>query len=200
MLIPQKHKPGARVKYNSSFFLTTNTYPDFGNDRDCEDIRKRLDIFQTTSLKEKTDKSIPSKFLSLILLLSLGSKTFWLNVYTMLCDSPFILKTGCECIAWTFSTPLHTSWKPSHCFDNPVDEELRTGAVYNDFNSNSLQLTSKVCSEFRFSQPLRTPCMGDSTGRQRIRRMRRHLHQKGPQTGNWPRRMLDNFDDTRVGC
>ncbi|XP_066930600.1 uncharacterized protein [Clytia hemisphaerica] len=51
--LPQKHKSGLRVNYNSGFFITTNVYPDFGNERDCDAIRKRLEVFQTTSLKRK---------------------------------------------------------------------------------------------------------------------------------------------------
>ena len=58
VFIPQKHKTGARVKYNSGFFLTTNNYPDFGNERDCEAIKARLDIFQTSSLKGKSDTTV----------------------------------------------------------------------------------------------------------------------------------------------
>lgn len=61
MFIPQKHKAGARVKYNSGFFLTTNNYPDFGNERDCEAIKARLDIYQTRSLQERSDTSVTRK-------------------------------------------------------------------------------------------------------------------------------------------
>jgi len=45
-----------RIKYNSGFFLTTNEYPDFGNERDCQAIRTRLDVFQSTSLPRKDKK------------------------------------------------------------------------------------------------------------------------------------------------
>ena len=57
IFIPQKHKPGSRIKYNSGFFLTTNEYPDFGNERDCQAIRTRLDVFESTSLP-KRDKTV----------------------------------------------------------------------------------------------------------------------------------------------
>jgi len=61
-----KHKTGAKVKYNSGFFITTNVYPDFGNERDCEAIRKRLSIFNTTSLKKK-DSGVSGKQMFLFL-------------------------------------------------------------------------------------------------------------------------------------
>ena len=48
-----KHQSDIKVKYNSGFFITTNVYSDFGNERDCDAIRKRLLIFNTTSLKHK---------------------------------------------------------------------------------------------------------------------------------------------------
>lgn len=62
VFIPQKHKTAARVKYNSGFFLTTNTYPDFGNERDCQAIKTRLEIFNTSPLREKSDKSVTRKW------------------------------------------------------------------------------------------------------------------------------------------
>ena len=68
VFIPQKHKEGARVKYNSGFFLTTNHYPDFGDQRDCDAIRARLEIFTTSSLQGKSDKSVTGKFMMLLLL------------------------------------------------------------------------------------------------------------------------------------
>ncbi|XP_066931772.1 uncharacterized protein [Clytia hemisphaerica] len=51
--VPQKHKNGWRINYNSGFFITTNEYPDFGNQTDCDAIRKRLEVFQTSSLKRR---------------------------------------------------------------------------------------------------------------------------------------------------
>ena len=59
--LPQKHKSGLRVNYNSGFFITTNVYPDFGNQADCDAIRKRLAVFETCSLKRK-DPSVSGKF------------------------------------------------------------------------------------------------------------------------------------------
>ena len=58
--LPQKHKSGLRVNYNSGFFITTNVYPDFGNERDNEAIKKRLEVFQTSSLKRK-DPTVAGK-------------------------------------------------------------------------------------------------------------------------------------------
>jgi len=60
VFIPQKHKDGVRVKFNSGFFITTNVYPDFGNETDCVAIRRRLDVFQTNSLPRK-DSSISGR-------------------------------------------------------------------------------------------------------------------------------------------
>lgn len=60
--LPQKHKEGLRVNYNSGFFITTNVYPDFGNEIDNEAIRKRLDVFQTSSLKRK-DPSVEGELI-----------------------------------------------------------------------------------------------------------------------------------------
>ena len=57
MFIPQKHRDGIRVKYNSGFFIATNVYPDFGHQTDCDAIRKRLEVFQTISLR-RTDGSV----------------------------------------------------------------------------------------------------------------------------------------------
>ena len=61
IFIPQKHKSGSRIKYNSGFFLTTNEYPDFGNERDCQAIRTRLDVFESTSLPKK-DKTVTREY------------------------------------------------------------------------------------------------------------------------------------------
>jgi len=60
VFLPQKHKEASRVKYNSGVFITTNVYPDFGHAHDNEAIRRRLDVFQTKSLR-KTDGSVNSK-------------------------------------------------------------------------------------------------------------------------------------------
>lgn len=62
MFIPQKHKSANRVKYNSGFFLTCNEYPDFGTERDCQAIRTRLDIFNSTSLPKK-NKTVTREYL-----------------------------------------------------------------------------------------------------------------------------------------
>ena len=51
-MVPQKHKEAARVHYKSGFFITTNVYPDFGAEADCEAIRKRLSLFNTRALPQ----------------------------------------------------------------------------------------------------------------------------------------------------
>ena len=60
-MLPQKHKEAVRVKYNSGFFITTNVYPDFGNEVDCQAIRKRLCTFETKTLP-KLDKTVTGKY------------------------------------------------------------------------------------------------------------------------------------------
>lgn len=62
MFIPQKHKEGLRVKYNSGFFIATNVYPDFGKQEDCDAIRKRLEVFQTKSLPRKDGSATGMKY------------------------------------------------------------------------------------------------------------------------------------------
>uniref|UniRef100_A0A7M5WTS3 Uncharacterized protein n=2 Tax=Clytia hemisphaerica TaxID=252671 RepID=A0A7M5WTS3_9CNID len=53
IFVPQKHKGASRVKYNSGFYIATNNYPDFGNDKDNNAIKNRLEIFKTKSLTKK---------------------------------------------------------------------------------------------------------------------------------------------------
>ena len=55
-MVPQKHKEAAKVHYQSGFFITTNVYPDFGAEADCEAIRKRLALFNTRPLPQKNCK------------------------------------------------------------------------------------------------------------------------------------------------
>ncbi|XP_057301088.1 uncharacterized protein LOC130635686 [Hydractinia symbiolongicarpus] len=62
VMIPQKHKEPARFQYNSGFFITTNIMPDFGNGVDGEAILRRLEVFETKTLRVK-DNSITSKYL-----------------------------------------------------------------------------------------------------------------------------------------
>ncbi|XP_057304369.1 uncharacterized protein LOC130641548 [Hydractinia symbiolongicarpus] len=57
VMIPQKHKEPARFQYNSGFFITTNIMPDFGNGVDGEAILRRLEVFETKTLRVK-DNSI----------------------------------------------------------------------------------------------------------------------------------------------
>ena len=58
IFIPQKHKGGLRVKYNSGFYIATNVYPDFGNETDNVAIKKRLEVFHTKSLAFNKDNSV----------------------------------------------------------------------------------------------------------------------------------------------
>ena len=59
-MVPQKHKEASKFKYNSGFFITTNIYPDFGDERDAEAVRKRLCIFNTKALPRK-DNTVTGK-------------------------------------------------------------------------------------------------------------------------------------------
>ena len=52
-MAPQKHKEASQCIYNSGFFITTNEYPDFGEGRDGDAIRRRLNVFNTKALKRK---------------------------------------------------------------------------------------------------------------------------------------------------
>ena len=45
-MVPQKHREASKFIGNSGFFITTNEYPDFGEGRDGEAIKRRLKIFQ----------------------------------------------------------------------------------------------------------------------------------------------------------
>jgi len=53
----KKHKAPTKFLYNGGFFITTNEYPNFGNEVDCEAIKNRLDIFETKPLLQK-DNSV----------------------------------------------------------------------------------------------------------------------------------------------
>jgi len=63
VFIPQKHKEANRICYNSGIFITSNVYPDFGHEHDNVAIRRRLDVFNTSSLQRK-DGSVSGKLLS----------------------------------------------------------------------------------------------------------------------------------------
>ncbi|XP_066925534.1 uncharacterized protein [Clytia hemisphaerica] len=56
LFLPQKHKQGNRIRYNSGFFLTTNEMPDFVNDIDNQAIATRLEVFNCDSLPKKDKK------------------------------------------------------------------------------------------------------------------------------------------------
>jgi len=124
--LPQKHMSASTCIYLSGFFITTNIYPDFGNERDCEAIRKRLAIFPTKPLKKKD-----------------GNVSAWLRRNCMkvfhylavqLKDTPMF-----EC---TSATPI---------LEN--EEEENMGAVYNDFDNNPMDLLEMEGSfSFSYSQ------------------------------------------------
>ena len=61
--MPQKHKGASRVKYNSGFYIATNNYPDFGNEKDNGAIKSRLETLYTKSLT-KTDPRICREYFS----------------------------------------------------------------------------------------------------------------------------------------
>ena len=44
-MVPQKHRESSKFIYNSGFSITTNEYPDFGEGRDREGIKRRLKIY-----------------------------------------------------------------------------------------------------------------------------------------------------------
>ena len=54
-MIPQKHREASKLIYNSGFCITTNEYPNFGEGRDGQAIKRRLKIFQTKALERKNN-------------------------------------------------------------------------------------------------------------------------------------------------
>ena len=54
-MVPQKHREASKFIYNSGFIITTTEYPDFGEGRDREAIKRRLKIFQRKALKRKNN-------------------------------------------------------------------------------------------------------------------------------------------------
>lgn len=52
-MIPQKHKEAKKFLYRSGFFITTNVYPDFGDETDYAAIRSHLRLFNTEKLQKK---------------------------------------------------------------------------------------------------------------------------------------------------
>ena len=60
LMVPQKHREASKFIYNSSFYITTNVYPDLGEGLDNQAIKKRLKVFETKSLKHK-DTSVTGK-------------------------------------------------------------------------------------------------------------------------------------------
>lgn len=52
-MVPQKHTVAFKFKCNSRFFITTNIYPDFGDEKDAGAVRKRLCLFNTKPLPRK---------------------------------------------------------------------------------------------------------------------------------------------------
>ena len=66
LLVPQKHREASKCIYNSGFYITTNVYSDFGEGLDGQEIKKRLKVFETKSLKHK-DTSVTGKVLFLMI-------------------------------------------------------------------------------------------------------------------------------------
>jgi len=60
--VQRKHAEIQSSHFNSCFFITTNVYPDFGDGRDAEAIRKRLSVFETVALQKK-DPAISSTYI-----------------------------------------------------------------------------------------------------------------------------------------
>ena len=60
LMVPQKHREASKFIYNSSFYINTNVYPDFGEGLDVQAIKKRLKVFETKSLKHQ-DTSVTGK-------------------------------------------------------------------------------------------------------------------------------------------
>ena len=81
-MVPQKHKEAAKFRYNSGFYITTNTYPDFGSGSDGVAIRKRLAVFDTKPLPRKDNKSTGKHFLSVIP--HQKQQSFWRKVLKIL--------------------------------------------------------------------------------------------------------------------
>ena len=54
-MFPQKHCEASKFLYNSGSSITTNEYPDFGEERDGEAIKRRLKMFETKALKRKNN-------------------------------------------------------------------------------------------------------------------------------------------------
>ena len=53
LMVPQKHREASKFICNSSFYITNNVYPNFGERFDGQAIKKRLKVFETNSLKHK---------------------------------------------------------------------------------------------------------------------------------------------------
>ena len=64
LMVPQKHREASKFIYNSGFYITTNVHPDFGEGLDGQAIKKRLEVFETKSLKNK-DTGVTGKLLFL---------------------------------------------------------------------------------------------------------------------------------------
>ena len=64
-MLPQKHKEATKVQYNSGFFITTNILPDFGQNLDGEAVYRRLEVFETKTLKNK-DLSVTGRTITLL--------------------------------------------------------------------------------------------------------------------------------------
>lgn len=60
-MVPQKHKEASKFIFNSGCYITTNIYPDFGQNDDAEAIKRRLSIFETKPLPQR-DNNVSGKY------------------------------------------------------------------------------------------------------------------------------------------
>ena len=94
-MVPQKHGEASKFIYNSGFYITTNVYPDFGEGLDGQAIKKRLNVFETKSLKHK-DTSVTGKlrFFMINKYISEVDLVHLQHVKQTLCDNDYRLNVG----------------------------------------------------------------------------------------------------------
>ena len=144
--VAQKHKSGSKVKYNSGFFITTNVYPDFCNEVDCEAIRKRLEIFQTTSLPKK-DIGVSGE--SILQSISKEVDGYVIFEKSNSFDKLFFWKLQSKNFPALkknhnyFILLSNLAWLRQHCMDvfHYVAEELKDVEIFTNSSSTGQQLT-----------------------------------------------------------
>ena len=163
IFIPQKHKGGLRVKYNSGFYIATNVYPDFGNEVDCVAIRKRLEVFQTKSLRKK-DNSVSGKLYHKCANPTQGRGQLRLGLTFFFSFSMFRsawLRNNCMQVFHFLAHAL----RDEPLFDAPEHRQGHDdGALYNDFDNNPMDLLRGDENRFSYSQlPANTPSSTTTT-------------------------------------